>query len=145
MPKTERWSVAENLDLKMVIGGRRLEASNGARIETEDPATGRVIGSFPAATAEDVGRAVENSRAALKGEWRSMKPTARGRVLARAAAILRREADRMARIETLDSGKPLREAKGDIETSASYFEYYAGMADKLQGDSIPLGPDYMSF
>ncbi len=145
MPNTDRWSVADNLDLKMVIGGKRLEASNGARIETEDPATGRVIGSFPAATADDVGRAVESSRVALKGDWRSMTPTARGRVLARAATILRREADRMARIETLDSGKPLREARGDMETSASYFEYYAGMADKLQGDSIPLGPDYMSF
>ena len=145
MPRADKWSVADDLDLKMVIGGKRIEAANGARIETEDPATGRVIGSFPAATADDVGRAVENSRAALKGEWRTMTPTARGRVLARAAAILRREAGRMARIETLDSGKPLREAKGDMETSASYFEYYAGMADKLQGDSIPLGPDYMSF
>ena len=145
MPRADKWSVADDLDLKMVIGGKRIEAANGARIETEDPATGRVIGSFPAATADDVGRAVENSRAALKGEWRAMTPTARGRVLARAAAILRREAGRMARIETLDSGKPLREAKGDMETSASYFEYYAGMADKLQGDSIPLGPDYMSF
>jgi acyl-CoA reductase-like NAD-dependent aldehyde dehydrogenase len=145
MSKLDRWNVADDLNLKMVVGGNRIEASNGARIETEDPATGRVIGSFPAATADDVGRAVENSRAALKGDWRAMTPTARGRVLARAAAILRREADRMARIETLDSGKPLREAKGDMETSASYFEYYAGIADKLEGNSIPLGPDYMSF
>ena len=145
MTKIEKWGVAEDLNLKMVIGGKRLDSSNRARVQTEDPATGRVIGSFPAATADDVGRAVENSRAALKGEWRAMTPTARGRVLARAAAILRREAGRLARIETLDSGKPLREAKGDMETSASYFEYYAGFADKLQGDSIPLGPDYMSF
>ena len=49
------------------------------------------------------------------------------------------------RSSPLDSGKPLREAKGDIETSARYFEYYAGIADKLQGDTIPLGPDYVSF
>jgi acyl-CoA reductase-like NAD-dependent aldehyde dehydrogenase len=143
--KIDTYGTAEDLNLKLVIGGKRIEASDGQRIETSDPATGRVIGSFPAATADDVGRAVENSRAALKGDWRAMTPTARGRVLARAAAILRREADRMARIETLDSGKPLREARADIETSASYFEYYAGFADKLQGDSIPLGPDYMSF
>ncbi|MCC6303954.1 MAG: aldehyde dehydrogenase family protein [Rhodobacteraceae bacterium] len=145
MVATGKWSVAEDLNLKMVIGGQRLEASNGARLTTEDPATGRVIGSFPAATADDVGRAVENSRAALKGDWRRMTPAARGRVLVRAAAILRREADRLARIETLDSGKPLREAKADLETSAGYFEYYGGFADKLEGTSIPLGPDYMSF
>lgn len=145
MSQNQRWSVADDLDLKMVIGGKRVEASNGARIETEDPATGRIIGSFPAATADDVDRAVASSKAALKGDWRTMTPTARGRILARAAGILRREAERMARIETLDSGKPLREARADMETSASYLEYYAGFADKLQGDSIPLGPDYMSF
>ncbi|MFZ1341579.1 MAG: aldehyde dehydrogenase family protein, partial [Paracoccaceae bacterium] len=75
MTAIEKWGATEDLNLKMVIGGKRLESSNAARIETEDPATGRVIGSFPAATADDVGRAVENSRAALKGEWRAMTPT----------------------------------------------------------------------
>lgn len=145
MEPTDRYSAGEALDLRMAIDGKRVEASDRARMTTEDPATGRVIGSFPAATADDVDRAVASSKAALKGAWRAMTPTARGRVLSRAAAILRREAERMARIETLDSGKPLREARTDIETSAAYFEYYAGFADKLQGDSIPLGMDYMSF
>ena len=60
-------------------------------------------------------------------------------------AIIRRDVERIAFVELLDSGKPLREAKGDVETTARYFEYYAGIADKLQGDTIPLGMDYLSF
>ncbi|MCL4764969.1 MAG: aldehyde dehydrogenase family protein [Hyphomicrobiaceae bacterium] len=145
MTKADRWRVEENLHLPMVIGGRRVEASGKGRIETEDPATGRIIGSFPAAGRSDVDHAVESSKSALKGDWRTTTPAARGRMLVRTAALLRRDAERLARIETLESGKPLREARGDIETSAAYFEYYGGIADKLQGDSIPLGPDYMSF
>lgn len=84
MTTTERWALEEDLHLKMIIGGRRLEASEGRRIETEDPATGRIIGSFPAA-----------------GPWRTMTPAARGRVLVRAAGLRRRDAERLARIETL--------------------------------------------
>lgn len=129
----------------MVIGGDHVEAAGGRMIETLDPATGHVIGHFPAADSGDVDRAVSNSRKALKGDWQSVTPAERGRILNRTAALIRNDADRLARIETLESGKPLREARGDIETAAGYFEYYAGMADKLQGDSIPLGKDFMSF
>jgi len=129
----------------MVIGGARLKGDGRDRIEVVDPATGKPIGSVPAATAEDVDRAVAVSRAALTGPWFRTKPAERARILLRTAQIIRSHAERLAIIETLDCGKPLREARGDIETSARYFEYYAGAADKLQGDSIPLGPDYMSF
>ncbi|MCP4983859.1 MAG: aldehyde dehydrogenase family protein, partial [Gammaproteobacteria bacterium] len=76
---------------------------------------------------------------------RTTTPAQRGRILAKTAALIRQDAERLACIETLESGKPIREARGDIETAAGYFEYYAGIADKLQGDSIPLGPDFMSF
>ena len=129
----------------MVIGGRRVEAAGGQRIETIDPATGIPFADVPAGSAEDVNEAVANSKKALRGEWRRIAPAERGRILSRTAALIRRDADRLSRIETMDSGKPLRESQGDIETSAAYFEYYAGIADKLQGDTIPLGPDYISF
>ena len=62
---------------------------------------------------------------------------ASGRVIARTAALIRQDAEWLACIEALDSGKPLRAAKGDIETPARYFQSYAGIADKMQGDSIP--------
>ncbi|MHA1599401.1 MAG: aldehyde dehydrogenase family protein, partial [Alphaproteobacteria bacterium] len=119
-------------------------AEGKRRIKTIDPATGRVFADFPAANASDVDRAVGTSKKALRGEWRQMLPIARARILNRTAALIRRDAERLSIIETLDSGKPITESRGDIETAATYFEYYAGVADKLQGDTIPLGPDYIS-
>ena len=136
--------IPSDLPSQMFVGGRYVDARAGRRMETSDPATGRVFASVPAADAEDVDWAVSDSRRALKGEWRAVTPANRARILARAASVIRRDAERLAAIETLDSGKPLGESRGDVETAASYFEYYAGIADKLQGDTIPLGPDYMS-
>lgn len=136
--------VAGTLPAGMYISGGFVEATGGQRIETVDPGTGRGFADFPAGRAEDVDRAVADSRRALRGPWRQVTPTQRGSMLARAAALIRRDAERLSVIETLDSGKPLGESRRDIETAAAYFEYYAGIADKLQGDSIPLGPDYVS-
>ena len=138
-------AIPADMPRQMFIGGRHVDAANGDRIETIDPATGKVFADVPAATVGDVDAAVADSRAALRGAWRGTLPVERGRILARTAALIRRDAERLAIIETLDSGKPLAESRGDVATTAGYFEYYAGMADKLQGDSIPLGPDYMSF
>ena len=67
----------------------------------------------------------------------AVDPAERGRRLAAVAAALRRDADLLARLETIDSGKPLSQARADIAGSARYFEYYAGLADKVQGETIP--------
>ncbi len=139
------WEIPGNLPGKMVVDGKRIDANTGERIESMDPATGRVLGSFPIADDNDIERAVMTSKTALNGDWRAATPVQRARILMKAAGLIRRDAELLARVETLDSGKPLREARGDIETAATYFEYYAGVADKLQGDSIPLGQDFMSF
>ena len=138
-------AIPTDLPRQMVIGGRQVDAASGDRIETVDPATGRVFADVPAGTVDDVDAAVADSRKALVGTWRGTLPVERGRILSRAAALIRRDAERLAIIETLDSGMPLAVSRGDVATAAGYFEYYAGIADKLQGDSIPLGPDYMSF
>jgi aldehyde dehydrogenase (NAD+) len=138
---------SESADLPrlMVIGGSKVAAAGGRRFATVDPASGRVIAEVPAGGAADVDRAVAAAKAALRGDWCTTLPAERARILYRTATLIRHDAARLARIETLDSGKPLREAKGDIETAARYFEYYAGIADKMQGDTIPLGSDYVSF
>jgi acyl-CoA reductase-like NAD-dependent aldehyde dehydrogenase len=143
--KPRNRTVPRDLPNRMVIGGKRVEALSGRRIETVDPATGRAFCDIPAGNSDDVDRAVTDSKRALKGQWRQITTAQRGRILAKAAALMRRDSEHLAQIETLDSGKPLRESRADVETSAYYFEYYAGIADKLQGDSIPLGPDYISF
>ncbi len=144
MTTLDNVDVPGGLPEKMYIGGKYVEAMGKDRIETIDPATGKVFADFPAGQAEDVDMAVADSKRALHGEWRQMTPINRGRILAKTAALIRRESERLSIIETLDSGKPLGESRGDIETAATYFEYYAGIADKLQGDTIPLGPDFIS-
>ncbi len=127
------------------IDGKRVHLPRSDVFPTFDPALGSVLRDVPVANAELVDRAVHSAKRALKGAWGNVLPAERSRILTRVANFIRRDAGQLALVESIDSGKPLREAKGDIETSARYFEYYAGIADKLQGDTIPLGPDFVSF
>ncbi|MBL8670866.1 MAG: aldehyde dehydrogenase family protein [Alphaproteobacteria bacterium] len=130
---------------KHLIGGKQFPSARGGRMETFDPGRGESFATFAAGTAEDVDAAVRAARAALKGPWRRMPPAERGRILARAAALLRAQADRFAVVEALDAGKRISEAQGDVAGAARAFEYYAGACDKLQGDSLPLARDYLGY
>lgn len=134
-----------NINLDPFIDGAHVPTDSKDAIPTYDPATGEVLCDVPVADGAVVDRAVQSAKAALKGAWADITPANRSQILYRVAQGIRARAEELATVESLDSGKPLREAKGDIETSARYFEYYAGMADKLQGDTIPLGPNFVSF
>lgn len=137
--------LSADVPLKLYIDGQWRDSAAGDTLVTFDPATGKPLAEVPAGGEHDVDAAVAAAKAALAGPWRRTLPAERGRILQRTAAIIRRDAEQIAFIESLDSGKPLREARADIETAARYFEYYAGVADKLQGDTIPLGPDFLSY
>ncbi|MCP4390114.1 MAG: aldehyde dehydrogenase family protein, partial [Gammaproteobacteria bacterium] len=100
MSKVARWAVPDGLPEKMFIDGQWVASASGRMIDTIDPATGRVIGRFPDANTDDVDRAVAGAKAALGGEWRATTPTVRGRILARTAALIREDAERLAYIET---------------------------------------------
>ena len=126
------------------IDGEVLRLPAGERYETLNPSTGAVIASTPVATAADVHAAVESSRLAQPC-WAATKPAERGRILTAIAQGIRAQAQELARIEGLDTGKPMTMALGDVESTARYFEFYAGAADKLHGDVIPLGPTYHAF
>ncbi len=145
MTISKKWQAPAGIPDQLAIDGEWIDADSRNTVESIDPATGVPFASVQLGNANDVDRAVESSKRALKGEWRHATPVQRARVLATTAALIRRDAELLARVETLDCGKPIREARGDVETAAGYFEYYAGIADKLQGVSIPLGPDFMSF
>ncbi|HEY0219614.1 MAG TPA: aldehyde dehydrogenase family protein [Afipia sp.] len=123
------------------IDGSWRPAKDGRTLPTFDPATGQELARVAVASAADVADAVDAARRAVKGAWRRMLPAERGRILMKAAGIIRRDSTKLSTVESLDSGKPLRESKGDVETTARYFEYYAGAVDKIQGDSLPLGID----
>lgn len=134
----------EGISLDPYVNGARRKTAGDVH-PTYDPATGETLCEVPVSDGAVIDEAVEASRAALKGEWANVTPAERSRMLLRVAQAIRADAKRLATVECVDSGKPLREATGDIETSARYFEYYAGIADKLQGDTIPLGKDFLSF
>ena len=124
---------------KLFIGGRWVEPSGGNHTEILDPATNSPIAEAATGTKDDVGAAVEAARKAFESpEWRAMDPSKRGRLLFTVGQQIRDRFDELARIESQNVGKPLREAKGDIAYVYKLFEYYAGLADKIQGDTIPV-------
>ena len=127
------------------INGEWVAAANGAAFETIDPATEEVIGLVARGTAVDMDQAVAAARAAFEGVWWQTKPKERARLLFDLARAIEAEADALAELETRDSGKPLPLSKKEVLSTARYFEFYAGAADKFYGDSIPLGPDYVDF
>lgn len=126
------------------IGGQWIKSSADRSLETFDPALERAFHSVAAGDARDIDHAVATAKAAQKS-WARTKASVRGAVLARAAALIRADAARLAIVECIDSGKPLQEAEGDIAGAARCFEYYAGAADKLEGASFPLGADYVGY
>ncbi len=129
----------------MYIAGTLVDALDGARFESVDPGTGAVIASLPSGQRGDIDQAVADSKTALKGPWADIAPRARGRLLWKIGEAIRGQAERFALVETLDQGKPYKEAFATIQRTADYFCYYAGMADKLQGETIPLGNNKTCF
>ena len=130
----------------MHIDGRWVAAIDGEEFESVDPATGRVIARVPRAQAADVDRAVAAARAAFDdGRWgEAVSARDRARILHRMSDLVRERRDELVEIEVLDCGKPLADARGDIDEVAFMFEYYAGWATKIAGDIPPVGSDALS-
>ncbi len=126
------------------IGGRIVANSDGDWLESYDPGNGQAFARFSAGKGEDVSRAVEAAQQGLAA-WRDTPPATRCQVLNRAAALIRERSDYFAVVEAVDSGKTLAEARGDVRSCIRLLEYYAGIADKLEGRSIPLGPGLTSW
>lgn len=134
----------EGLPTGHFIDGRFSPSVGGQVMDSVDPGTGKVFASFAAGESDDVDRAVASSDRAMRASWRAATPAERSRILQRAAQAVLAQAEHLAVVETIDNGKPLAEALADMRSTARIFEYYAGIADKLQGDSIPLGHNYVS-
>ena len=131
----------DTLDLqKLYIGGQAVDARSGVTFETINPATGRPLASVQVAGADDVDRAVGAAREAF-APWSQTTGAARGRILRRAADLLRARRDELARIEVRDTGKPIAEAIAvDVDSGADCLEYFAGLAAGLHGEHVDLGP-----
>jgi acyl-CoA reductase-like NAD-dependent aldehyde dehydrogenase len=133
-------------ELQNYIDGKWVDALDGSRFDVFDPATGEVIATAPDSKAADAERAIDAARRTFdEGTWWPGTPEReRGRILLRAAEIVRREHERLAQMETLDVGKPIGESRDDIAEVAFMFEYYGGWATKIHGDMPPVGPDALS-
>src|SRR5213594_1977120 len=123
----------------LYIAAKSVPSSSGATAEILDPATNRPIARVASGTKDDVSAAVEAARDAFESpEWRDLDPSKRGRLLWLLGTQLRDHFEELSRLESLNVGKPLREAKGDVAYVYKLFEYYAGLADKIQGQTIPV-------
>ncbi|HET9262336.1 MAG TPA: aldehyde dehydrogenase family protein [Vicinamibacterales bacterium] len=130
----------------LLIDGARGDASDGGTFDVVDPSTGERLATVAKATRADVNRAVESAHAALDSKaWGGMPPAERGRIMWRIAAAIRERADELATLESRDNGKPLRQARTDVQVAARYFEFFAGIADKIMGNTIPLGPGFLDY
>ncbi len=130
----------------LIIDGQRVAASDGGTFEVYDPSTGDVLATVAKATKADVRRAVQSARAALESKaWAGITPAERGRLLFRMAQAIRDRAEELSTLESCDNGKPLRQARADVQVAARYFEFFAGIADKIMGNTIPLGPGFLDY
>jgi aldehyde dehydrogenase (NAD+) len=119
-----------------LIAGNWVPPNGGTYFDGIDPSTGMKLGTYARGDAVDVDRAV---LAAERGYalWWDLDPFRRGQIMNRVAQLLRQHKDRLAHLESLDVGKPLAFTAKDVEVCARYFEYYAGLADKIHGETIP--------
>jgi betaine-aldehyde dehydrogenase len=124
------------------IAGAFVEDPAGAMLVSVHPATGEVIARVHAATAATVDRAVAAARAA-QAEWSAMPGAMRGRILRRAADIMRERNEELSRLETLDTGKPIQETLvADAASGADALEYFGGLAAAITGEHVDLGGSF---
>jgi aldehyde dehydrogenase (NAD+) len=131
---------------KLLINNRWIPSESGKTFATINPSTGEEICQVAEADAADVDKAVKAARAAFEGPWRKMRASERGRLLYRLADLIEANADELARLETLDNGKPLSIAKAvDVAKTVACYRYFAGWADKVQGKTIPIDGDFFCY
>ncbi len=131
---------------QMYINGEWTDAENGATFTSVNPATGETWAEVPEASERDVNRAVEAAHRAFKdGPWSKLTPTARGKMLRRLADVLATHSETLGRCETIDTGKLFKETRWQANYISDFFHYYAGLADKVSGETLPIDkPDMLT-
>ena len=138
--------VGERLRYPLFIGGRWEEPVTGRYMPVENPATGRVEAEVAEAGEQDVDRAVRAAWEAFRsGPWATMGGRGRGRLLYRLADALEQHVERLARLESRFNGRPIREMRAQIRIVPAWYRYFAGLADKLEGETIPVEGPYLNY
>lgn len=131
----------------MLIGGKWVESRGSKRFPTVNPVNEQVITEVPHGNAADVDAAVKAARAAFEsGPWHTMDARDRGRLMNKLADLMEKNLEELAALETLDNGKPISDAKAaDLPLAIDCLRYYAGWADKITGDTIPVRGNYFCY
>lgn len=126
----------------VLVGGRWCAPAGGETIAVVNPSDGQPFTRIARGQAADIEAAVRAARQALDGPWGRMPALERGRLLVRLALAVEEHREELVRLEAMDTGKPLKQARADIVALARYFEYYGGAADKVHGETIPYLDGY---
>jgi aldehyde dehydrogenase (NAD+) len=127
---------------ELFIGGQWREAERNEVLPLENPSDGSLLGEIARGRLADVEAAVAAAQAALNGEWGRTSHAQRGRLLSALGRKVLEEIDTLARLEAMDVGKPLAQARADVVALARYLEFYGGAADKVHGETLPFAHGY---
>ena len=130
---------------QLFINGQWADSASGRTFETPNPATGETLARVAEGEAEDIDRAVKAARKAFdEGPWGRMTPSERGRIIWRIGDLIYEHLDELAQLESLDNGKPFAVAQAaDVPLAADLFQYMAGWATKIEGNTINISVPYM--
>jgi aldehyde dehydrogenase (NAD+) len=130
----------------LLIDGRRVASASGRTFKSLNPATEQVIASIAEGNEVDVDRAVDAARRAFEGPWRTMRAAERGYILLKWADLLKKHADELAGLESLDAGKPIAAVlRQDLPAAIDTLTYYAGWADKISGEVVSTRDDALTY
>ncbi|MBL4952773.1 aldehyde dehydrogenase family protein [Neobacillus sp. OS1-32] len=128
------------------IDGEWVVPKKARLIEVKNPGDGSILAYVPRGDREEIDLAVKAAKKAFHSkEWQTFSSYHRGKLLYQAAEIIRENKQELTKLETLDVGKPLSQSAVDVEIAARYFEYYAGIADKILGETIPVEPGIIDY
>ena len=126
------------------INGRAVAPADGRYIDVENPSNGKLLTQCARGNGSDIAKAVSSAYEGYR-TWRALAPRERGRIMLQISHLILERQDRLAYLESLDTGKPLWVARADVETCARYFEYFGGFADKMLGDVIPTTEKHLTY
>ncbi|MEX0625913.1 MAG: aldehyde dehydrogenase family protein [Chloroflexota bacterium] len=132
-------------NVRMIIGGEQVDAADGQTFDVMNPATGEIIARAPLGGAEDVDRAVKAAQSAFEGPWSTWSASKRGRTLQKYSNLVKQNMEELAQLESRNVGKPISSARGEAFAVSLVFEYYAGAANKLFGETIPVSTPGLDF
>lgn len=130
---------------RFLINGEWVTSSDEGTYQSLDPATNRPLSTVFEPIMEDADRAVESAFSTFKSDWGQTEPAIREQKLFRLAELLRENTERLAELESRDTGKPLQEAQWDVDNAASHMQYHAGLAQKVEGETVPIPGDRVDY